>query len=130
MVKLSIELKYLKPELGLYLECPESITSLASQLIMGAPVAESVYQCTGFWTLLNGQLYFLNQKVTLVQEEPDKAIFVENLKGITKGLHEIKVIFLGHIMGGWPSMWNDGSVKIKKAGEKNFAYVTGEQLFY
>lgn len=49
---------------------------------------------------------------------------------LAKGLHEIKVIFLGHIMGGWPSMWNDGSVKIKKAGEKNFAYVTGEQLFY
>lgn len=49
---------------------------------------------------------------------------------LAKGLHEIKVIFLGHIMGGWPSIWNDGSVKIKKAGEKNFAYVTGEQLFY
>lgn len=49
---------------------------------------------------------------------------------LAKGLHEVKVIFLGHIMGGWPSMWNDGSVKIKKAGEKNFAYVTGEQLFY
>lgn len=120
MVKLVIELKYLKPELGLYLECPESITSLASQLIMGAPVAESVYQCTGFWTLLNGQLYFLNQKVTLVQEEPDKAIFVENLKGITKGLHEINFSrlrlrnhnqkgFMKAINAKFASLWSDNS---------------------
>lgn len=120
MVKLSVELKYLKPELGLYLECPESITSLASQLIMGAPVAGSVYQCTGFWTLLNGQLYFLNQKVTLVQEEPDKAIFVENLKGITKGLHEINFSrlrlrnhnqkgFMKAINAKFASLWSDNS---------------------
>lgn len=120
MVKLSIELKYLKPEVGLYLECPESITSLASQLVMGAPVAESVYQCTGFWTLLSGQLYFLNHKVTLVQEEPDKAIFVENLKGITKGLHEINFSrlrlrnhnhkgFMKAINAKFASLWSDNS---------------------
>lgn len=90
MVKLSIELKYLKPELGMYFNCEGDSMSQPSQLIMGEPIRESVYQCTGFWTLLTGQLYFLNQKVTLVQEEAGKAIYVENLVGITKGLHEIK----------------------------------------
>ena len=120
MVKLSIELKYLKPEVGLYLECPENIISLPSQLIIGAPMPESVYQCTGFWTLLSGQLYFLNQKVTLVQEEPDKAIFVENLKGITKGLHEINFSrlrlcnhnqkgFMKAINAKFASLWSDNS---------------------
>ncbi len=49
---------------------------------------------------------------------------------LEKGLHEIKVVILGHIIGGWPSLWNDGSVKIKKAGEKKFTPISSEQLFY
>ena len=84
MVKLVIELKFLKPELGLYLECPESITSLASQLIMGAPVMESVYQCTGFWTLLNGQLYFLNRKSRWYKKNLIRLSLLRTLKVLLK----------------------------------------------
>lgn len=90
MVKLTIELKYLKPEAGMYLNCAGDNMALASQVVMGEPMPDSVYQCTGFWSLLTGQLYFLNQKVSLVQEEPNKDIYVEGLVGIAKGLHEIK----------------------------------------
>ncbi len=49
---------------------------------------------------------------------------------LAKGLHEIKVVFLGHVIGGWPSNWNDGSVKLRKADEKEFKPVTAEMLFH
>ena len=49
---------------------------------------------------------------------------------LSKGLHEIKVVLLGHIIGGWPSLWNDGSIKIRKADEAKFQPVTPEQLFH
>jgi len=49
---------------------------------------------------------------------------------LAKGLHEIKVVFLGHIIGGWPSNWNDGSVKLRKAGTETFETVTPEMLSF
>lgn len=49
---------------------------------------------------------------------------------LAKGLHEIKVVFLGHIIGGWPSNWNDGSVKIRKAGTEKFEAITPVMLSY
>ena len=48
---------------------------------------------------------------------------------LAKGLHEIKVVFLGHIIGGWPSNWNDGSVKLRKADAKEFTPIKAEMLF-
>lgn len=47
-----------------------------------------------------------------------------------KGLHEIKVVFLGHIIGGWPSNWNDGSVKLRKEGTDKFISITPDMLVY
>ena len=47
---------------------------------------------------------------------------------LSKGLHEIKVVFLGHIIGGWPSNWNDGSVKLRKADASGFTKITPEML--
>lgn len=47
-----------------------------------------------------------------------------------QGLHEIKVVFLGHIIGGWPSNWNDGSVKLRKADTEKFVSVTPDMLVH
>ena len=47
---------------------------------------------------------------------------------LAKGLHEIKVVFLGHIIGGWPSNWNDGSVKLRKANAEKFTPITADML--
>lgn len=47
-----------------------------------------------------------------------------------KGLHEIKVVFLGHIIGGWPSNWNDGSVKLRKADAEKFVPITPDMLVH
>ncbi len=49
---------------------------------------------------------------------------------LSKGLHEFKVVFCSHIIGGWPSVWNDGSVKIRKADAEKFTPIKPEQLFY
>ncbi|MDR1918768.1 MAG: family 20 glycosylhydrolase [Tannerellaceae bacterium] len=47
---------------------------------------------------------------------------------LAKGLHELKVVFLGHIIGGWPSNWNNGSVQIRKSDAERFSRITPEML--
>ncbi|MDR1555576.1 MAG: family 20 glycosylhydrolase [Tannerellaceae bacterium] len=47
---------------------------------------------------------------------------------LAKGLHELKVVFLGHIIGGWPSNWNNGSVQIRKSDAAKFTRLTPEML--
>jgi hexosaminidase len=49
---------------------------------------------------------------------------------LAKGLHELKAVFLGNIYGGWPSNWNDGSVRIRKSDAEKFERIKPEQLFY
>ena len=49
---------------------------------------------------------------------------------LAKGKHEIKVVFLRHIIGGWPSAWNDGSVKLRKADAEKFTPIKPEMLFH
>lgn len=47
---------------------------------------------------------------------------------LAKGLHEIKLVFLGHIIGGWPSNWNNGGVQLRKANAEKFEPITPEML--
>lgn len=47
---------------------------------------------------------------------------------LAKGKHELKVVFLGHTIGGWPSNWNDGSVKLRKSDATEFVPVTADML--
>ncbi|MDR0536886.1 MAG: family 20 glycosylhydrolase [Tannerellaceae bacterium] len=49
---------------------------------------------------------------------------------LAKGYHEIRVVFLGHIIGGRPSNWCDGSVSIRKEGDERFAPIKPEALAY
>ena len=48
---------------------------------------------------------------------------------LAKGLHELKAVFLGHIVGGWPSNWNTGEIRIRKADQPEFSKVGPEMLF-
>lgn len=52
----------------------------------------------------------------------------DNSVALAKGLHEIKAVFLGHIIGGWPSNWNDGSIKLRKSDAAEFTAITPEML--
>jgi hexosaminidase len=50
---------------------------------------------------------------------------------LAKGLHEFKVVFLSHIIGGWPSIWNNwhkGTVNIRKSDEEKFSPITSGML--
>ncbi len=49
---------------------------------------------------------------------------------LAKGLHPIKIVWLGNIIGGWPSNWDDGAVMIRKEGDEKARAVTGKDLFY
>lgn len=49
---------------------------------------------------------------------------------LAKGLHEIKAVFLGNVMGGWPSNWNNGSISLRKANAEKFEKITGDKLFH
>lgn len=45
-----------------------------------------------------------------------------------KGLHEIKTVFLGHVIGGWPSNWNNGGIRLRKADAEKFTPITADML--
>ena len=46
------------------------------------------------------------------------------------GLHEIKVVFVSNIIGGWVSAKNKGTVTMQRAGEEDSHRVKPERLFY
>ena len=54
----------------------------------------------------------------------------DNSIALAKGLHEIKAVFLGHVIGGWPSNWNDGSIKYRKVSEEKFQTIGEDMLVH
>lgn len=93
---------------------------------------------TGFVNIPEDGIYYIssdNEEVwidgkLLVNNGGEVKRFSRNDSSVAlaKGQHEIKVVFLGHIVGGWPSNWNDGSVKIRKADQKDFVKITPDML--
>ena len=47
---------------------------------------------------------------------------------LAKGKHALKAVFLGHIIGGWPSNWNDGSIRLRKSDETVFKAIQADAL--
>lgn len=72
---------------------------------------------------INGKLLISNKGETKRFSRNDKSV------ALAKGFHELKVVFLGHIMGGWPSNWNNGGINIRKADADKFTPVTPEMLW-
>lgn len=73
---------------------------------------------------IDGKLLISNKNEVKRFSRNDKAV------ALSKGMYEIKAVFLGHIIGGWPSNWNDGSIKIKKAGSEKFESIGENMLFH
>jgi hexosaminidase len=73
---------------------------------------------------IDGRLLISNEGETKRFSRHDRSV------ALAKGLHELKAVFLGHIIGGWPSNWNDGQIMIRKSDSLTFTPVTAEQLFY
>lgn len=72
---------------------------------------------------IDGRLLITNEGETKRFSRHDSSM------ALAKGLHSIKIIFLGHIIGGWPSMWDDASVKIRKSDAKEFIPLSSTDLF-
>ncbi|MFA6832747.1 MAG: family 20 glycosylhydrolase [Bacteroidaceae bacterium] len=49
-------------------------------------------------------------------------------KALAAGKHEVKIIFLNNIIGGWPTAWNGVKVLMKKVSDKEFKTVELSQL--
>ena len=73
---------------------------------------------------IDGKLLISNEGETKRFSRHDKSV------ALAKGLHEIKAVFLGHIIGGWPSNWNNGSISIRLSDAGKFEQIKGEQLFH
>lgn len=54
----------------------------------------------------------------------------DNSVALAKGLHPLKAVFLGHIIGGWPSNWNDGSIMLRKSDQKEFKAISPDMLWH
>ncbi len=48
---------------------------------------------------------------------------------LAKGLHPVEAIFLGHVIGGWPSNWSDGLIRMRKASDAEFKSVSDDMFF-
>ncbi len=49
---------------------------------------------------------------------------------LQKGLHQLKVVFLGHIVGGWPSNWSDGVVRYRNVNADEFTPISADMLVH
>ena len=47
---------------------------------------------------------------------------------LAAGLHSLKIVFLGNIIGGWPSQWDSGSIAFREAGQEKFMPIAPAQL--
>lgn len=54
----------------------------------------------------------------------------DSSRALAKGYHRFKAAFLNHSLGGWPSDWNDGSVRLRKSTSDKFIPIAPDQFFY
>lgn len=95
---------------------------------------------TGYVDIPEDGVYFItsnNEEVwiddrLLISNEGEAKLFSRKDTSIAlaKGLHKLKVVFLGHIIGGWPSWWDNADIAIRRADWKEFKSISPEQLFY
>ncbi len=82
-----------------------------------------------FWT--NNNEFWINGE-KFIDNDGEVKRFSRNGRSIAlaKGLHSIKVVWLGNIIGGWPSNWDDGAVTVRAEHEAQYRYITPAELFY
>lgn len=73
---------------------------------------------------IDGQLLVNNRGEVKRHSRNDTSI------ALAKGIHQLKAVFLGHIIGGWPSNWNDGSINLRKSDEPQFKTLSADRLWH
>jgi hexosaminidase len=93
---------------------------------------------TGFINVLDDNVYFffsnnkevwINEKC-IINNRGEVKLFSRNDSSIAlkKGWHKFKVVFLGHIIGGYPSNWNHGDVLIRCFNSNEFIQIRLENI--
>ncbi|MFI3280041.1 MAG: family 20 glycosylhydrolase [Rikenellaceae bacterium] len=82
-----------------------------------------------FWTN-NNELWIAGEKIIDNDNEVKRFSRQGRSIALSKGLHPIKTIWLGNIIGGWPSNWDDGAITLRKEEETEYRYIGGDELFY
>ncbi|MFR9515382.1 MAG: PA14 domain-containing protein, partial [Rikenellaceae bacterium] len=82
-----------------------------------------------FWTN-NNELWIAGEK--LIDNDNEVKRFSRRGRSIAlaKGLHPIKTVWLGNIIGGWPSNWDDGAITIRGERDTIYRNITPNELFY
>ena len=115
-------------ELTAYVKTDESMRGVKQYAAIG----------TGYINIPEDGVYFLSSELEEVwidgkllinnKNEVKRFSRADASVALAKGLHEVKAVFLGHIIGGWPSNWNDGAIRYRKANEAKFQKM-GEEMF-
>lgn len=78
----------------------------------------------------NAEVWIDGVKIVDNDRDPvKKASRNDGSRALKKGLHAIKVVFLGHINGGYPTYWDDGHVLYRSSTDSKFKVVTPDMLF-
>ncbi|MGL4853383.1 MAG: family 20 glycosylhydrolase [Phocaeicola sp.] len=83
----------------------------------------------------NNDQFWIDGKL-LISNEGEVKRFSRNDSSVAlaKGLHEIKMVFLCHTIGGWPSLWVwewDGIINnMRKSDQEEFVPISPAQLFH
>lgn len=95
---------------------------------------------TGYVEIPEDGVYYLSSDLEEVWIDGEKLIDnggetkrfsrSDNSMALAKGLHSLKAVFLGHVIGGWPSNWNDGSILLRKSDADSFKAITPEMLWH
>ncbi len=78
----------------------------------------------------NNQLYIDGQLIVDNDGEVKRFSRQSGTIALAKGLHRIKIVYLGHILGGWPTSWDSGEVTFQHMGSKKTEKVTPQILFH
>lgn len=76
----------------------------------------------------NEELWIDGERVINNEGEVKRYTRHDAVLGLKAGLHEVKVVFLSHTIGGWPTIWGDGSVRMRKLSGGEYAPIKGDQL--
>lgn len=117
-----------------------ALTSLVKTTESMRGVEQYAAVATGYVNIPEDGVYFISSDLEEVWIDGEKLVDnggetkrysrSDNSVALAKGLHSLKAVFLGHIVGGWPSNWNDGSIQLRKSDSAEFKAISADMLWH
>jgi hexosaminidase len=73
---------------------------------------------------LDGKSLINNEGTIKIVSHNDRSI------ALAKGFHKLEVTYLTQVMGGWPSDWHDGNLRIRASNADEYTPVSSEMFFF